>query len=152
MYLPLRRLEALLAGSSLTVRLLAACRIAPPAAASLALPAASLSAPAPPGRFVAFTIDFRTIGLAVPACSGCSGVGFTVPACSSCNNSQMKLWNVIFVMVTGLHFKYGLHKTVPGSPDSRGWIGPCIVLMDRPLLVHMSRRFSDFLMVSSFFK
>jgi len=32
---------------------------------------------------------------------------------------------------------------------SRDWIGPCIVLMDRPKLIHMSRRFSDFFMVSS---
>ncbi len=34
---------------------------------------------------------------------------------------------------------------------SRDWIGPCIVLMDRPQQVHLSRRFSDFLMASSFF-
>jgi hypothetical protein len=30
---------------------------------------------------------------------------------------------------------------------SRDWIGPCIVLMDSPQLVHMLRRFSNFLMV-----
>jgi hypothetical protein len=29
---------------------------------------------------------------------------------------------------------------------SRDWIGPCIVLMDRPFQAHLSRRFSDFLM------
>jgi hypothetical protein len=34
---------------------------------------------------------------------------------------------------------------------SRDWIRPCIVLMVRPWLVHMSGRFSDFVMFSSFF-
>ncbi len=37
------------------------------------------------------------------------------------------------------------------GPVSRDWTGPCIVLMDRPLQAHVSRRFSDFLMASKFF-